>query len=374
MPRLSTTYKLAGPKTFRRSSCKILGKWGGNVQNFEVSLRRIAISDGWKDEIKNKLKYWMECGDTSVFSEEELLNIRVLAQTDQSGAEALIVAYDSPAGDYRKLFQNNIKVHVYVALKLFKDIWKKKLKEKGGLIEDLDMDEIDSLSIEGLKKHPYFKELDLLIKDSDGWALTERYYYLAKQTCHSANYGIEGNTFRMNILEKSGGKIVLPREKAEHFLTIYRTLFPEIPEGNRRIERAVLEHRVIYNTLGFPYYITDYNVDSKMKEYYAWPRQSTVGEITRRAISTMQQIIEKEKQQWDNLQDNHDSMLSQCRLFEVKDLYDAHQRSMNQRLISPDDGTIYNMKSETNFGFNWGKYKKDINDLGLRELKWLSTN
>lgn len=678
--RNTTLYKNK-PKTFRRSSTKLLPEknkknvgWGTNLQNIEKSMREIYQPDGFVPEVKAKCKYWLETGDLSIFTEQELECIRCFAQTDQSGAEALIVAYDSPAGDYRKLFENKIKPHVYVAMKLFQSVWRKKMKEHGGLIEDFNMEEISNTPIPLLRQNPFWLELDKLIKSSDDWPITERYYYLAKQTCHcvdkttqiltrkgwqtvenykggeiavfdgssikfevpskwnvfefkgnllhftgdevdqavtpghkivnysnnklsllsadyakslsslrfptsafysggsvnlpswkikllvaiqadgywytdgtvrfrfvkqhkidrlkkilsegnisyefhyggltdtlssisectvkglenvcgffegkkewgawllnfslenlktlveelswwdgtytktylhkreeyitaisnnarwiktiahlvgkqgtinykdsvykiglnnrkfsrvkysgqfyyedkvycptvstgmfltrrnlkisitgnSANYGIEKNTFRMNILEKSGGKIVIPVEEADRFLNTYRSLFPEIPEGNRMIEKQVLETRVLYNMFGFPYQITDLHIENKMKEYYAWPRQSTVGEITRIAYTRMQEYIENERKKWDLLADTHDSYLTQFPLMDVKDIIQKQQEFINQRLVSPVDGTIFYMKSETNIGFNWSPKKEGKNDLGLREVKWLN--
>lgn len=382
--RNSTTYKLAGPKTFRRSSTKILKKYGGNVQNVEKGMREIYISDGYDESNKllcEKLIFWLSTGDTSIFTEEELFHIRVLLQVDQSGAEALIVAYDCESHDYRKLFVNNVKPHVYVALKLFQSVWKKKASEFGYSISSSCVDELCNTSIEKLKLNPAWPDLDKLIKDSDNWALTERYYYLAKQTVHSANYGIGWSTFIMNVLEKSGGKIVIDREKGEFFLNTYRSLFPEIPERCQRVERQVEETGMIFNMFGFPFTVTDYSVmGTTMKDLYAWGPQSTVGEITRIAFSRMQEFVESEKKKWDILQDNHDSYLIQCPLLDIKECSLKAKEFMNQRLTSPIGGVEFNMKSECNIGMNWaptktkrGEHGNDIivNPLGLREVKWL---
>ncbi len=370
--RYSCTYTLAGPKTFRRGSRKLFGRWGNNLQNVEKGGRIIYIPDGPFQEHIAKCKYWLQCGDLSVFTDEELDKLRVLLQSDQSGAEALIVAYDSEPKNYRQLFIHSVKPHVYVAMKLFEGIWKKKLKESGGLVEDFNIEEISNTPIPLLKQNPFWHDLDLLIKSSDNWPLTERYYYFAKQTCHSANYGIEKNTFRMNVLEKSGGKVVLSMDEADRFLLTYRSLFPEIGESNRRIERQVRETKVIYNMFGYPYQITDYNIsDSAMKEYYAWPRQSTVGEITRICFTNLQKYIWSEHKKWDVLQDNHDSYLCQCPLYDVKDCRDKMKEFMNIELVSPYDGVKFRMKSEQNLGFNWAP-QKDSNPLGLREVTWLN--
>lgn len=374
--RNSTSYGLAHTRTFRRSSKMLFDIWGSNLQNLEKSIRQLYIPDGFEyGDIENKCRYWLQTGDLTPFSQEELEKIRVFVQVDQSGAEALIVAYLCRPADYRQLFLNNVKPHVYVALKLFKDVWTRKLKEKGGMIEDFDINVIDNTPIAALKQNPFWHDLDLLIKDSDNWKLTERYYYFAKQTCHSANYGIRGPTFQMNVLDKSGGKVALSKEDAERFLNVYRSLFPEIVEWNKQVLRQVEESGILYNLHGFPYYITDY-LDSKRlamneKEWISWVPQSTVGEITRIAFSDLQlDYIEPRKKKWDIMADTHDSFMCQCPLYEVKECITTMQQYMNQEFTSPFDGVKFRMKSEANIGFNWCPEKKK-NELGLQSPKWL---
>jgi hypothetical protein len=381
--RNTCLYKLAGPKTFRRSSTGLLEKkfildgkivekaWGTNLQNLEKSIRGIYYPDGFSEALTEKCLYWLKTGETDIFTPSELECLRVFLQADQSGAEALVVAYECWAGDYRKLFENNVKPHVYVAMKLFKDIWTRKMKEKGGLIEDFDIESISSTSIPQLKLNPFWKDLDLLIKSSDNWPLSERYYYFAKQTCHSANYDIQTNTFQLNVLEKSGGKVNIPHKEAERFLITYRSLFPEIPERNQAIERQVREHRMLFNLFGHPYIITDWHLeDRNMKEYYAWSAQSTVGEITRTAYCNLYEYIRDSHLYWDILADTHDSYLSQCPLVDIEICAKKMQEFLGQEFSSPVDGARFKMKSEVNIGFNWGP-KKDTNPLGLQELEWM---
>ncbi len=340
------------------------------MQNIQKDKRGIYYPDGFNPHnpaLVEKCKFFLKTGDTDVFTELELINLRVMAQCDQSGAEALIVAYDSEPKDYRQLFIHGVKPHVFVAMKLFKEVWAKKLEK----LQGFNIEVFDRTPIALLKQNPFWKDLDSLIKSTDNWAAHERYYYLAKQTCHSANYGIEAQTFRMNILEKSGGKISISIESADKFLKMYRSLFPEIVESNYRIEHQVEQTRILYNMFGHPYQITDYHLD-KMKEYYAWPRQSTVGEITRTAYCDLQEYIVSEHKQWDLLGDCHDSYLSQCPLFEIKELKKKKQEFMNIGFTSPVDGAPFRMKSEVNIGFNWGPYKKETNELGMQECGWLN--
>jgi len=378
--RTTTLYLLAGPKTFRRASKTLFREgnkkttgYGGNLQNWEVGLRRIITSDGWSSLIENKLKYFLQTGDLTIFTDEELNTIRILIQRDQSGAEALIVSYECDFRDYRKLFINNIKPHVYVGLKLFVEIWKEKAKEHGLAVGDGDIDKLNCTAIEHLKANPHWKSLDKLIKSSDNWSLQERYYYLAKQTCHSANYGITEGRFILNILEKSGGKIVLTKDEGRHFLQTYRGLFPEIPERNERIKEQVKKHKLLYNLFGHPYIITNENItEETYKEYYAWTAQSTVAEITRTAYCDMQEYIWDTNKRWDVLIDGHDSIVMQCPLREVKEADKQLETFMNIELTAPSDGTKFRMKSESMIGFNWGKKKGDSNPLGLQEPEWFN--
>lgn len=342
--RNSCTYKITGTKTFRLASSKILGQYGNNLQNVEKEMRQIYVPDEGK----------------------------IFVQVDQSGAEALIVAYCAKAGKYRQLFTNGIKPHVYVGMNLFKDVWPRKMREHNLLSVDeaFDIEEFCGTEIAQLKLHPQWKNLDSLIKDSDNWSISERYYYLAKQTEHSSNYDIQAPTFQMNILEKSGGKIVINQKQAQFFLDTKHGLFPEIKEWHAEVRGTAERTKRLYNLHGHPYEITRAELrDSDWKELYAWIPQSTVGEITNIAYANMSDFIEQENLKWDLLANTHDSYLLQCPIAEAKDCVIKGKEFMEQSFISPFDSTPFRMKSDAAVGFNWRPYKKDKNELGLKEFK-----
>ena len=50
MIRDATQWYIAGTRTFRLGSRKVLGTWGGNLQNIEKSMREIYIADGVPNE------------------------------------------------------------------------------------------------------------------------------------------------------------------------------------------------------------------------------------------------------------------------------------------------------------------------------------
>src|ERR1700722_1049563 len=325
MIRDSSSWVISGTKTFRLASRKVLKIYGGNLANIEKSMREIYVPDDGK----------------------------IFVQCDCAGAEALVVAYLCEAGQFRQLFLHGVKPHVFVALHIFKDIWAKKMKS---IVGDMpfNIDNIIKLPIASLKSAPFWKELDSLIKDSDNWSLDQRYYYLAKQTCHSANYGITAPTFRMNILEKSGGKINISKEDSERFLLTYHSLFPEIQEWHRRLKQQVDLSKVLYNLHGHPYTITSYTIlESQWKELIAWIPQSTVGMITNIAYANYQDEIEARHLDFDLLVNCHDSYLLQCLIDETNECIKLAKQFMEQEFESPVDGVKFRMKSEVQVGMNW---------------------
>lgn len=355
--RNSTTYKLAGTKTFRLGSSMILPKqvvvdgklkrkgWGSNLQNIEKSLRKIYIPDEGK----------------------------IFVQVDQSGAEALIVAYCCRDGNYRQLFKSGIKPHSYIAMHLFKDIWPKKMIEHGLCSpgSGFDIEELCGTPIGLLNQNPFWPQLAKLIKSSDDWSLTERYYYIAKQTEHSSNYDIKGPTFQMNVLDKSGGKIVISREQADYFLNVKHSLYPEIKEDfHTGVRKQAEQHKILYNLHGHPYCISAYDfLESDWKEMYSWIPQSSVGEITNIAYYQFQECIEENNLPYDILANTHDSYLAQCPIGEEQECARVMQSFINQKFISPFDGAEFAMKSEAVSGFNWSPYHPIKNPQGLREIQ-----
>lgn len=366
MPRNSTNYVISGTKTFRLGSRKILRKWGTNLQNIEKGMRAMYIPDPGK----------------------------VFVQVDQSGAEALIVAYLCRQGNFRDLFTQGVKPHVFVGLHVFKEQWKDYFRATG--ISDIpDIDEMCTLPIVLLKKHKDFLLVDKVIKSSDNWPAQKRYYYIAKMICHASNYGMRASAFQLNVLEKSRGKIALSKKEAENYLTVYHTLFPEIHEWHREVERQLQETAIIYNLFGYPksfFYPSVNPPDNILKDAYAQCPQSTVGcithieftdeynfiEITNR-INTVHQLPKikecvqealdrfgSNQRLWDLLANTHDSTLSQCPDNEYKNCAEVKQFFMNQELISPR-GERFKMKSETQWGYNWAP-KTEKNLEGLREV------
>jgi len=320
-PRTTTGYNLAGTNTFRLASRALLGQWGSNLQNLPKHLRKLVLPDPGK----------------------------VFVQVDQAGAEALIVAYLCDHRRYREMFLQGIKPHVYVALHMFRLAWENELGFSLQDYCDAPMDKLTSLS--------RWAEVDEVIKASDDWPASRRYYYLAKQTCHSSNYGIKAPTFRLNVLQKSDGKIALSLSDAQHFLDVYHSLFPEIRSWNQDVTQQVLRTRLLRNLFGHPRQFTGHLDDSAQKEWFAFIPQSTVGTITNFAFVELQRQVEAGTLPADVLQNNHDSVLLQCLPQDVDVVARAASAALNRPLVSPRTEMFF-MRSEASVGETWGDMHK----------------
>jgi len=325
--RASCTYYISGTDTYRLGSRKILNEYGTNMQNWSKSMRDKIIPD-------------KGC---------------VFVQCDQSGAEALIVAYLAKAGLFRDLFLNNIKPHTFVALHIFTNELQAFTK--------IPLQQFLSLSPRDLKAHADWKQVAQLIKDTDDWEPNRRFYFIAKQVCHSSNYDIKAPTLCLNTLLKSDGQINLSVLQGNKFLDKYHGLFPEIRMFHNYVMQQWEQNGgIIRNLFGFPrVFLGNPHVnDSVKKAMYAFIPQSTVGSITNVAISNLQADLDSGKYNdtpFCVMQNNHDSILSQCAEAHKEKVMEINMAALNQELQSPVDGVKFRMKSEGGWGPNWAKAK-----------------
>ena len=315
--RITTAYNLAGTTSYRLASRRLLGKWGTNVQNFPKKLRKLFVADPGN----------------------------VLVQADQAGAEALVVSYLCREGNFRSLFANGVKSHVYVALRLFEDVW---AAELGQSIKDYC-----EAPAADLVKLPRWEELKKLISSSDNWSADKRYYFMAKMVCHASNYGMKAPTFRVNVLQKSGGAVNLTNKRAVFFLETYHTLFPEIRLWHRETIAELKRTRILRNLFGYPRMFTQTIDPSMFKEAYAFVPQSTVGCITNMAFTDLYNNARIRELGADVIQNNHDSVLLQCSPDAADEVAKLACVALNREMTSPF-GETFKMKSEAMIGENWG--------------------
>jgi DNA polymerase I-like protein with 3'-5' exonuclease and polymerase domains len=298
----------------------LLNTWGTNIQNFPKKLRKLFVADPGK----------------------------IFVQADQAGAEALIVSYLCRAGNFRRLFLNGVKSHVYVAMRLFEEVW---AAELGCSIKDYC-----AASVEELVKLPRWAELRDLISSSDDWSADKRYYFMAKMVCHASNYGMKAPTFRVNVLQKSGGAVNLSHKQATYFLATYHTLFPEIRKWHNDTVEELKRTKMLRNLFGYPRMFTQTIEPSMYKEAFAFVPQSTVGCITNLAFTDLYNNPRIQELRADVLQNNHDSVLLQCYDKDAQEVAEIACTALNREMISPQ-GEPFKMRSEATLGPSWGDMK-----------------
>jgi hypothetical protein len=303
----------AGTKSYRTSSRKLFGTMGGNAQNVPETVRKYLVADPGYE----------------------------IGQVDQGGAEALIVAYLCEPGIYRELFQYGIKPHTYLALNIFTD------KFRG----QHSRDRYQFQRPGELVQLPEWKALNKSISKD---ASNETEYALGKMTAHAKAYDMKAPTFRLNVLQKSSGRICLTLAEAKHFLDTYDRLFPEVLSWQAETEQTVQSTRRLYNLFGYPREFTGRLTNDLLREALSFVPQSTVGCLTSIAVTELQQALEQHNWQCDILANVHDAIVTQHAPEIRQPVLSTIQKSFGRPLTTPR-GETFHMKSSAMYGPTWAK-------------------
>jgi hypothetical protein len=337
--RVTTSYSVAGPDTFRLASKALLKfrpdpGFGTNIQNWDKKKRYLIVPDEGK----------------------------ILGQTDQAGADAVFVAYGCVRrGRYRSLFENKIKPHVYVAMQIFKKDW--------AALLDVHEDDFCRLTIPDLAKYKYWPELSKAIKSDD------IKYYIGKKTGHSFNYDQGPNTFQATVIKETEGLLVLPLADCKDYRHQYKhVLFPEIAEWHLEVQDTLKTTRKLLNAFGYPRGFYGPFGDDLWRIGYAWYPQSSVGTINNIAATELQEGLEDgslpllREAHFDLLQNGHDSLLWQSDIGSEREVAKIVASKLEKSFVAKD-GTPFKMGSETGVGYNWQPFDEKKNPLGLKEIK-----
>lgn len=319
--RAITCYKQAGTRSFRLSATQYFGMYGLNLQN----------------------------PDKQTLDHLEAPEDHVIVQADQSGAEALIVAYLARPGRYRALFENGVKPHTYLAMHLFPDLFK--------LAPDSPF--LTSEPAEFVKL-PEWPALHKIVKASG------KPYDIGKRTAHGSSYRMGPRTFRNANLKQSKGKLKLSFRECELFLYKFKVLFPEVIEWQDEIEFRIRSSRLLTNLLGFERRFMRPITDSYIREGISWIPQSTVGCITHNTVRLARAAG------YCTCSNKHDSAAVMVHRRDAGTAAAFLQTAMKQTMVGRD--CLFTMNSEVQIGRNWGAHS-ETNPNGLLDAdKWLKAN
>ena len=187
-------------------------------------------------------------------------------------------------------------------------------------------------------------------------------------TGNSKNYKMGPRTFQVNVLEESGGTIVLSYKESKEFLSIHELTFPEIVEWQAEIEGRVGAERCLRNLFGYPRRFDRLWSDELIRQACAFIPQSTVGTITNIAYTELFERIKREHLPWYLLNNKHDSLLLQVPdTTEHIDLAIAYSKEHMGRELVSSRGEHYRMKVGISVGHNWGHWS-ETNPQGMKEL------
>lgn len=312
--RFGYAFDVAGTKSFRLSSRMLFGEIGGNAQNMPEDMRAFMIPDPGK----------------------------ALIQVDQSGAEALIVAYLAEAGNYRALFDLGIKPHTYIALNIFTDKFRAKYPR----------DRYQFRSPRELVELPEWPVLNKFISKDES-NVTE--YQLGKKTAHAKAYNMGPITFQKQVLLESEGRIHLSSQEAKTFLQTYEKLFPEVIEWQAHLIDEVRNNRLLHNLFGFPRRFDGRWNNDIEREALSYIPQSTVGCLTSMTFTDLFWYAHNNKLVWDILVNVHDAVVAQVPTDEAPQAIHKTQELFGRELVSPR-GERFHMKSEGMVGSTWRKH------------------
>lgn len=325
--------KIAGPKSLRLGATDFFGM-GRNFQNITKDQRKYVIPPAGMG----------------------IVNI------DQKGADQKIIAYESPPGKLRALFENGIKPATYISAFTFG----KELSEyyKGN---PQDFEDFKQVPIDKLKTTSFWPEINRLTLDSDNWSNEIRYYFFGKKLGHSLNNGASHSVYIREVLKETEGRILISEELAKRATRTYQEdLFPEIFNGfHVKVERDVKQRGIIYTLFGTPYKIT--GPIFNLKDFIIWIPQATVAEITHRAVVKMEKYIEEAELNWLLFNNTHDSMAHFAPIEELEACGKKGQEFMETELTS-SRGEKFKMGAGISIGFNWGPYHEKKNPKGLKEV------
>jgi DNA polymerase I-like protein with 3'-5' exonuclease and polymerase domains len=311
--RYTSIFDVSGTKSFRLSARQMFGEIGGNLQNMPEGMRSFMIPDAGK----------------------------LLFQVDQSGAEALIVAYLSDKGAYRELFDVGIKPHTYIALNIFVDKFRGKYpKDRYQFRRPAELIEL-----------PEWPKLNKFIS-KDPSNVTE--YQLGKKTAHAKSYGMGPPTFRLSVLQESQGAICLSHTEASNFLKMFEKLFPEVIEWQGRLINDAIATRCLHNLFGYPRELCGrWNAELE-REALSYIPQSTVGVLTSLVFTELHDYALANHRAWDLLVNVHDAVVGQAPVDEIPAVCEMARKLFSRPLTSPA-GEVLHMKSEAMAGLTWNK-------------------
>jgi DNA polymerase-1 len=243
--RMRTSYNIAGTKTYRLSSRKNPFGNGANLANIpskgKIDLKFSLATIEPTEEL--------ESDESFVVGEYEgitkLPNCKeffipddgyTFFNADYSGADAMIVAWDSDCAWLQKFFTtSNEKLYIYIG--------------------------------------SHYLQRELTVHDKE--------YKLYKQFIHGTNYGM--------MEAKAAANANMPLDEARKLRQWYFKLCPEIPQWHKRIASDISSRGYVENIFGARGYFMNKDSPTLLNQAYAFIPQSTIAILVNKGLVNIDQ-------------------------------------------------------------------------------------
>lgn len=149
-------------------------------------------------------------------------------------------------------------------------------------------------------------------------------YKDAKQLIHAMNYDVK--------VDKMSSESGLPLYICQEVYQMYHTKYPGIQDRMRRIQTDIRRNSMLNTPLGRRrYFLADPN-DQLFKIAYAWPSQSTIGEIDNRAMCSCRVWSERGTPLNKTKLNTHDGLVNEIKKGTKEEAIQRVLNAFNQRL------------------------------------------
>jgi DNA polymerase I-like protein with 3'-5' exonuclease and polymerase domains/uracil-DNA glycosylase len=294
--RWRCTYNIEGTDTGRSASKKTLWNTGGNIQN----IPRKVFGD-----VKFKNLFIVDEGYT-------------LFQSDQSSAEARIVAYLSECDKLIELIETGQDIHVYAINSV--------------LGEDITI----------------YKETDP--------KKYNRLRQIGKMTSHGSNYDVGPATLADQALKQG---VELTVKEADFFLKERAKVFPEIKEWHQSVQEQLHRTKMLVTPFGRRRVFLGRIDENVYRKAYAFVPQSTIPHIT-----NLMWLWVAAQKDYDAsvLQMGHDALVMAVKTEQLADFVKAYLLTTKGITFTIGSRSNLNIPWDAEVGERWGSLKGfDVN-------------
>ncbi len=329
--RFRSSYNPRGTKFGRFSSSKTIFGTGGNAQNLDPAFKKFLCADEGK----------------------------LLVEFDKRQAEWVIVAYLCGDANMLKVIQEGKDTHVHTASLIFN--------------ADPELVELDDKLI-GYNNDP---ELIMELRSKD--PRLEQYIHSFPRTMSARQCGKKSN-HGLNYDEGHGrfsmiNEIELPESK--RIVEGYHSIYPGIRQWYEYIKRLLQRDRSLTNCFSRKVRFMDaWGPDLFKSAYSMLPSSTNVDALNQGMVKTYNDdaICGSTGHNIDLLAQVHDSLLFQIPIPVLASPEFAKLQEIMYNYLSPSieyNGRSFKIATDMKVGRNWGGYHKELNPLGMQEVKSL---